>query len=340
MKKTTLTCILAFALCAAVSRAADRAQTCGPNAALRYWMALAQMENPDAASDLAQKLEKTARGQAPWDAALAPFVERNRDALATMQRGSRLTYCDWGLEWEELGAETPIAQLPRLRALWRLNVLYGMDLLQQGRPSEAAKTWIAGVAFSRHIAAGTPLLGALMASASLRSHFKAIELAVAEKKLDGPSLRLLEQAVAALPADGFDWSECVRTELVGLRTQWTRAESAEDPLAMLSRDDEAKDEQSLAGLLGLAPNQLKNRDAIRAALRRSRALADATQPKLVSAFHLPLNRSTETLRELEAAARRDPLLARVLPSLVRADQEGRGGIRQARADLLARLRTR
>jgi hypothetical protein len=338
--KATLVCILSFASLAAVAGASGRAQTCGENAALRYWMALAQMENPDASSDLAQQLEKTARGQMPWDAALAPSVERNRAALATMHRGSRLTYCDWGLEWEQLGAATPIAQLPRLRALWRLNVLYGMYLLQQGKPSEAAKTWIAGIAFSRHIAAGTPLLGALMASTSLRSHFKAIELAITEKKLDGPSLRLLEEAVAALPEDGFDWSECVRIELAGLRSEWTRAESADDPLAMLSRDFEAKDEKSLASVLGLTLDEIKKRDAIRAVLHRSGSALDAMQPKIVAAFHLPLDRSITAIRELEAATRRDPLLAQGLPSFVRADQDGRGGVLKARADLLALLRTR
>ena len=87
MTKTTLACILSCASLATVAQASDRATTCAQNAALRYWMAFAQMENPDASGDLAQQLEKTARGQMPWDAALAPFVERNRDAVATMHRG-------------------------------------------------------------------------------------------------------------------------------------------------------------------------------------------------------------------------------------------------------------
>jgi hypothetical protein len=334
--RTMLGCLL---LSAAVASASDGTQPCGQNAALRYWMALAQMENPDASSDLAAQLEKAARGQTPWNASLAPFVERNRDALATMQRGSRLNYCDWGLEWE-LGSETPVAQMPRLRALSRLNVLYGMYLLHQGKPTDAADAWIAGLAFSRHIAVGTPLLGALMASTSLRSHLRAIEQAVVDKKLEGPALRLAERAVAALPEDGFDWGECLQVELTGLIVQMTRMESAEDPLAMLRRDFGTKDDKSLADVLGLAPDQVNKREAVLTALRRSRGSAEAMRPKVVSAFRLPLDRSTTTLRELEVAGRQDPLLAQALPSFVRADQEGRGGVAKARAELLALLRPR
>jgi hypothetical protein len=334
--RTMLACLL---LSAAVSAASDATQACGQNAALRYWMALAQMENPDASSELAAQLEKTARGQAPWDASLAPFVERNRDTLATMRRGSRLKYCDWGLEWE-LGSETPVAQIPRLRALSRLNVLYGMHLLHQGKPADAAEAWIAGLTFSRHIAVGTPLLGALMASASLRSHLQAIERAAAEKRLDGPALRQVEHAVAALPEDGFDWGECVEVELTGLIAQLRRMESAEDPLAMLRRDFGAKDDKSLAASLGLVPDQLNRRDAVLVALRRARGSAEALRPKVVSAFRLPLDRSAAALRELEVAGRQDPLLAQALPSFVRADQEGRGGVAKARVELLALLRTR
>ena len=334
--RTMLACLL---LSAPVASASDGTQPCEQNAALRYWMALAQMENPDAPSDLAAQLEKVAQGQAPWDTSLAPFVERNRDALATMQRGSRLKYCDWGLEWE-LGSETPVAQIPRLRALSRLNVLYGMHLLHQGRSTDAAHAWIAGLTFSRHIAVGTPLLGALMASASLRSHLRAIEQAVIDKRLKGPTARMVERAVAALPEDGFDWGESLRVELTGVIVEMTRMESAEDPLAMLRRDFEPKDDKALAGALGLAPDQLNKREGVLAALRRSRSSAEAMRPKVVSAFRLPLDRSTATLRELEVAGRQDPLLAQALPSFVRADQEARGGVAKARAELLALLRTR
>jgi len=333
--RTMLACLL---LSAAVASASDGTRPCEQNAALRYWMALAQMQNPDASSDMAARLEKAARGQTPWDESLAPFVERNRGALATMQRGSVLKYCDWGLEWE-LGDKMPVAQIPRLRALSRLNVLYGMHLLHQGRPADAADAWIAGLTFSRHIAAGTSALGALVAAASLCSHLGAIERAVVDKRLEGPPLRMVERAVAALPADGFDWGESLEAALTGYIALTTQNESASDPLIMLRRDFGPTIDTALAGALGLAPDQLK-RETVLAALRRSRSSAEAIRPKVVSAFRLPLDRSTTTLRELEVASRQDPLLAQALSALVRADQYGRGGVVKARAELLALLRTR
>jgi hypothetical protein len=334
--KTMLACFLSVAT---ISFASDRAHPCGPNAALRYWMAMAQMQNPEASSALAVQLEKTARGQLPWDAKLTQFVEQNRDALATMHRGSRLEYCDWGLEWE-LGSETPIAQIPRLRAMSRLNVIYGIHLLHMGKSSEAADAWIAGLAFSRHIAAGTPLLGALTASVSLRDHLRAIELAMTDKKLDGSTMRLIEHAVASLPEDGFDWGECVQIELIVVEALLARAESSEDPLAMLRRDFGDWDAHALASALGLDVDQLNEPDAIRAALSRSRNAVAAMQPRFASAFRLPLGRSTTTIRELEAEARQVPMLAQALPSLIHADHEVRGGVVRARAELLALLRTR
>src|SRR5262245_32006022 len=116
--------LLGFSLAAGMALA-DGTETAAPadsgNAALRYWMAFALMENPPAQGDAAARLEKVAEGHEPWSESLAPFVEKNREALATLQRGTRLAPCDWGLE-HELRAEAPIAHVPRARALARLNV--------------------------------------------------------------------------------------------------------------------------------------------------------------------------------------------------------------------------
>ncbi len=119
--------VLAAAGCALAAADAPRREP-GGNAALGYWMAMAQMQNPEAPGALADGLERAARGEGAWEDRFAPVVDANRQALLTMQRASALPYCDWGLEYSR-HAETPIAHLVRARALARLNVLHGLELL-------------------------------------------------------------------------------------------------------------------------------------------------------------------------------------------------------------------
>ena len=55
------------------------------NAALRYWMAFAEMQDPPADQTTQALLEKTAVGQVSWDEArLGPILDSNSDALQTM----------------------------------------------------------------------------------------------------------------------------------------------------------------------------------------------------------------------------------------------------------------
>src|SRR5262245_38476655 len=89
------------------------------NAALRYWMAFALMQDPPADKPTSDLLENVASGKAPWsEAQLGPILDANRLAIQTLQRGTELSNCDWGLEYE-LGPEVPIAHLPRARVLAR-----------------------------------------------------------------------------------------------------------------------------------------------------------------------------------------------------------------------------
>ncbi|HEX6739257.1 MAG TPA: hypothetical protein VF310_13345 [Vicinamibacteria bacterium] len=295
-----------------------------PNAALRYWMAFAQMENPAAEGELAQRLERVAGGQEPWDQSLAPIVGRNEAALATMHRGARLERCDWGYETELL-TDAPIANLPRARTLARLNVLHGLRLWQQERRPEALEAWLAGVHFARHIAAGGPLVSALVAASSLRAHLGALTRAVGERKLEPATLARLERQIAALPEDGIDWGAAARQESENMSGILAALEHAGDPVALLR--SYFPDEHPAGP------------EAVRAAARRVRALNDELRPRLVAALQRPYEDAREPLRELDARAGQDPLLGRTWPSTARLN-ESRGELAQARAALLAALHAR
>jgi hypothetical protein len=124
------------------------------NAALRYWMAFAELR--DAPSDKAttELLEKTAAGEAPWDETkLGPILDRNKEAILMMQRATKLPDCDWGLEYER-GPNAAIDYAPRARVLARLNTLYGIRMAAKGEAQNAIDSWLAGIRFSQHLAKG------------------------------------------------------------------------------------------------------------------------------------------------------------------------------------------
>jgi hypothetical protein len=311
---------LVMALPAAGAAAADPP----PNAALRYWMAFAQMENPAAEGEVARRLERVASGKEPWDESLAPIVKRNEAALATMHRGTRLERCDWGYETEML-EEAPIANMPRARTLARLNVLHGLRLWQQDRRPEAVEAWLAGLRFGRHIAAGGPLLSALVAVGSLRAHLDALTRAVGERKLEPATMAHLEREIAALPEYSIDWGAAMGKELENISAILAALERAEDPVARLRR---VFPDERPAGP-----------EAARAAARRVRALNDELRPPLVAALRAPYETAREALREIDARAGQDPLLGRTWPHTARIN-ESRRELGQARAELLAALRGR
>src|SRR5271165_3735809 len=100
------------------------------NAALRYWVAFAELQDTgDADKATGELLRKTLAGEAAWDVAkLGPIVDENMESIRIMQRATKLPECDWGFEYS-LGPNAPISFLIKSgRALARLNTLYGMRL--------------------------------------------------------------------------------------------------------------------------------------------------------------------------------------------------------------------
>ena len=97
--------------------AAQKASRPADNAALRYWMAFAQMNDSPISGEDAALMDAIVNGNAPWDEQkFGPLVEQNKEAIETMIRGTRLPFCDWGIEYD-LGPDAPIAYLPKARAL-------------------------------------------------------------------------------------------------------------------------------------------------------------------------------------------------------------------------------
>ena len=182
------------------------------NAALRYWMAFALMQDPPADKSTQALLEGVAEGRIPWDESrLGPLLDQNRGAILTMQRATQLPECNWGLEYD-LGPDTPLAHLPKARVMARLNVLYGMRLTAKHDRAGAVDAWLAGLRFAHDLALGGSLIGALSAKAAMTADLDALTHAVENGLLENASLEHVEQAVQALPPYGFDWTPSVSSE--------------------------------------------------------------------------------------------------------------------------------
>ena len=139
---------VALLFAAVTSHAQSKVPTEARNAALWYWLAFADLQDPPTDKATAELLEKTAAGEAAWDEAkLDPILDKNETAIWRMQRATKLPECDWGLEYD-LGPRASIAYVPKARVLARLNTLEGMRLAARRETQKAVDTWLAGIRFS------------------------------------------------------------------------------------------------------------------------------------------------------------------------------------------------
>src|SRR5271167_733793 len=87
------------------------------NAALRYWLAFADMQDPPQDKNLL--IGYVASGDKPWDdTQLGPILDQNESAILRMQRATKLPECDWGLDYSE-GPTGSIANAVKGRTLSR-----------------------------------------------------------------------------------------------------------------------------------------------------------------------------------------------------------------------------
>src|SRR5437879_10793500 len=182
------------------------------NAALRYWLAFADLQDLPTDKATGELLEKTAAGEAAWDEAkLGPILDKNETAIWRMQRATKLPECDWGLEYD-LGPRASIAYVPKARVLARLNTLDGMRLAAKGESQKAVETWLAGIRFSQHLTKGGTLIFSLVAKMGLISNFHALTQAAQSGALSGGQKKQIEAGVRALPETGLDWGEALGYE--------------------------------------------------------------------------------------------------------------------------------
>jgi len=198
-------CLLSVAV-----HAQQQPQPQAVNAALRYWMAFAVLQDPSASAATADLLARVAEGSAPWDEGrLGPILDANAQSLDIMERASALRSCDWGVEYD-LGPHAPIPHLARARVLGRLAVLSGMRLAARGQTSEAVDRWLAAIRFSQHVAQGGTLISLLSANSALLPGLRA--LAGEVSRLTPESRGRVAAGLRALPETGFDWADAMRRE--------------------------------------------------------------------------------------------------------------------------------
>jgi hypothetical protein len=199
------------------------------NAALRYWMAFAEMQDTWADKATQDLLEKTAAGDAAWDEAkLAPILDANADAISVLQRATRLPECDWGLEYGR-GWKASIAYAPRARALARLNTLEGMRQLAKGDSQSAVNTWLAGIRLSQDLTHGGGLIFALMAKNILLPDLRLLAQAARNGQLSEAEKQEVIAAIRALPEDVFDWGSAWRIESVSTEDVLHELQTTSDP---------------------------------------------------------------------------------------------------------------
>src|SRR5271156_5302784 len=199
------------------------------NAALRYWLAFAELQDPPADQTIQDLLEKTAAGAIPWDEArLGPILDKNEGAILAMHRASKLPECDWGLEYS-LGPRASIAYAPRARVLARLNTLYGMRLAAKGDSQQALEAWLDGLQFSQHMAKGGTLIFTLIASMSLSSNLNALQQAASQGELGKQQEIQAAAALRAMPESGFDWRAALSYEEDAIEVALDEVKAAKDP---------------------------------------------------------------------------------------------------------------
>lgn len=213
--KLTLKIVL-IAVCVCLFVTATPAQSKRPvetrNAALRYWIAFADLQDAPADKETQELLEKTAAGQAAWDEAkLSEIIEKNETAILGMQRATKLPECDWGLEYSR-GPRASIAPVVKARIMARLNTLYGMRLATKGETQKAVDTWVAGIRFSQDMAKGGSLIFALIAKMGMISNLNALQKAAESGKLSASQRSQAAAAIRALPEAGFDWGNALSYE--------------------------------------------------------------------------------------------------------------------------------
>jgi hypothetical protein len=317
---TIVVILLALVVCPRLACATHNFPPETRNAALRYWMAFAEMQDPPADKEIAELLEKTAAGETAWDEQkLGPILDKNDVAIELMQRATELPDCDWGIEYDR-GAAASIAYVPRARVLARLNTLYGMRLAAKGDHQAAVDAWLAGVRFSQDLAKGGTLVFTLIAKTALLSNLNALTQAAHRGSISAPDEARVAAAVRALPEAGFDWSSALTLEQYGIEISVKKMKVSADPAGYY--------QELLGRAAPVNPGTLSSADA--AAFANLMASAEQAMR------HNPVKTSAQLPALQEAMSTLNPIYREMAPSFSKIN-ESRMQVATTREKLLLLL---
>ncbi|TAM81475.1 MAG: hypothetical protein EPN47_12015 [Acidobacteria bacterium] len=276
---------------AAVQMLAQTPVKHGENAALRYWSAFAQMQDVALTDAQVEKLNLILEGTAPFvESTYKDLIERNRKALRTMARGTKLPYCDWGIDYQ-LGPDAPVDYVRKALELGRLNVLYALHLGISDRDA-AVQALAAGVRFSHDVANGGTMFSALAAKNLLVAHLRAMAFIVHMTGLSEDDRTTLQDVLAQIGPEGLDWRAAVERELRVFRAPFPTREGVQ------KLDPQAK--EALGRITALYVSALSNPAEV---TELEKAIAGAPQPlpKLIPAPSRVVEQKQDLAQELVKA---------------------------------------
>jgi hypothetical protein len=175
------------------------------NAALRYWLAFAELKDPPPNVETLELLEKTLKGQTPWDEQkLGGILDMNRESLGIFERANKLPDCEWGLEYGQ-NSSGSIAYVPRARVLARLNTLRGVREMAKGNSQGAVDAWLEGIHFSDQLTRGGSLIFGLVAKDTMIPNLQWLARETKDGRLNEAQKKEVWERLKALPEAGVDW---------------------------------------------------------------------------------------------------------------------------------------
>ena len=203
--------LLATIMAVLASAHTARAQAMFPpetdNAALRYWSALAEVQEPPDDEATRHLFGETTAGRVAWDETkLGPILDSNLDALRTMQQGTKLPVCNWGFDYRNGARILPWFGM-RAALLSRLNALQAIREMAHGDSRTAVDTWLAGVHFGQDVSRSGPVIAALIAHTLILDNLHLLRDSARQGKLNEEQKTELSVVVETMPEDGFDWGD-------------------------------------------------------------------------------------------------------------------------------------
>src|SRR5262245_2562587 len=182
---------------------ATRAAAAEPNAALKYWLAFANMNYDKDQEKILEEWNKV-----PLDAKTDKLLDNSRPHLLQMHRGAQIDRCDWGLDYED-GVSMLLPHLAKARNLTRIAALDIRREFARGNSAAAVQTGLDALAMARHTNADFTLISILVRIVNEATLFEALGAGL--PKTDAASLTKLAAALDA-PRGGGTVSESIKGE--------------------------------------------------------------------------------------------------------------------------------